>query len=167
LIEIKDVRHNGIDELLRDFDYRILPRSGRNASNRLAGCAGDTFTWLRGAAEEVRVVESLRALSSQTVDQRLWTIEEIAEMFSVLWIFCCNSSRATRYERLAINVPLQRRSLQSNRMKWCMKYFSTLGGNPHCQMCLLLRSAIENWMSWLLRGIRDQLCFAELQDLMK
>jgi len=71
LIEVKYACRNGTDERVRDYDYRTLPRSGRNASDRLAGCDGDTFTWLRGAAEEVRVIESLRALSSQTVDQRL------------------------------------------------------------------------------------------------
>ena len=70
MIEVKDAPRNGTDERVMDFDYGTLPRSGRNASNLLAGCDGDTFTWLRGAAEEVRVIESLRALSSQTVDQR-------------------------------------------------------------------------------------------------
>jgi hypothetical protein len=71
LIEVKDARRNGTDERVRDFDYRTLPRSSRNASNRLAGCNGNTFTWLREAAEEVLAIESLRALSSQTVDQLL------------------------------------------------------------------------------------------------
>jgi hypothetical protein len=47
-----------------------------------------------------------------------------------------NSTRATHAESQAINVPLQRGSLHSNRMKWVVKYFIPLGGNPHRQMDL-------------------------------
>jgi hypothetical protein len=40
-----------------DFDYGTLPQCARNVASRLAGCNGDTFILLRGAAEEVWVVE--------------------------------------------------------------------------------------------------------------
>jgi hypothetical protein len=33
-------------------------------------------------------------------------------------------------------VPLRRGSLHSNRMKWVVKHFIPLGGNPHRQMDL-------------------------------
>jgi hypothetical protein len=99
LIEVKDTRRNGTGERVRDFDSGTLPRSGRKASKRLAGCDGYTFTRLRRAAEEVPVIESLHAISSQIVDLRIWRIEEVAEMFSGLWVFWCNSSRATHDER--------------------------------------------------------------------
>jgi len=45
-------------------------------------------------------------------------IQTLNFVSQIIW---CNSSRATRYERLAINVPLKRRSPQSNRVRWCVK----------------------------------------------